>query len=125
MNPKIGFKRIVRIMDVTPRVLKWLNEGSLVIRVLGEVPNKMQERSLKTPRNTPANELERLRLENQRLRTENEELRLQAGESARGMASKVAKGNKQIILNLSKENEMLRTQSNEASGKKSGACVIA
>jgi hypothetical protein len=123
INPKIGYKRTIRIVDVTKKVIQWLEKGELILTVSGEIPDAI---SGSDPAAAPAgssggssggSELEKLKEENARLKMQIESLSASAGSGAVGLSEKLA--------SISAENARLAKELAEAKKQGSSACTIA
>lgn len=128
INPKIGYKRTIRIVDVTKKVIQWLEKGELILTVSGEIPDSISGNDPGTPAggssaggsSAPAgsSELESLKEENARLKMQIETLSASAGTDTVNLSQKLA--------SISAENHRLAKELAEAKKQQgSSACTIA
>jgi hypothetical protein len=83
VNPSIGYRRVLRIYDVSEKVIRWLEENELVVTVKGEMPDKFKGNAAPAPTQASASGGDDKLVEMQRA--------LQVAEAARQRAEDEAK----------------------------------
>lgn len=137
INPQIGYKRTLRIFDVTDKVLRWFEDGELVITVKGETPDKLKGgRATSTggsssgpsgSKDPKIAEMERLLAQERAARTRAENERDAAARTPGGGGGGKASNEARQIEMLKKELAALKKKNQELmanGGKGSQACTV-